>query len=97
MTKRTRKLNKRRLLTITCIALLVYIGVLLLQQEGMLHSLDQQKQDIQKEIETVKVEGKEFESAIDYTESDSFVEQEARDKLGLVKDGELQFVVKPED
>ncbi|MFZ5975628.1 MAG: FtsB family cell division protein [Bacillota bacterium] len=95
--KRTKKLNKRRLLKIACVALLVYIGVLLLQQEGMLHALDQEKQQIQKEIETVKAEGKEYQNAIDYADSESFVEKEARDKLGMIKDGELQFIVKPKE
>lgn len=94
---RNRKLNKRRLLTIACIALLVYIGVMFIVQEDKLHALDQQKQEIQTQIKEVQAEGREYESAIDYAGSDGFVEKEARDKLGMVKENELQFVAKPED
>lgn len=94
---KTRKLNRRRLLTIACIAMLAYIGVLFIQQEVELHSIEQQKQELQQQIEQVQAEGKAYWSAIEKAGSESYVEQEARDKLGLVKDGELQFIAKPED
>ena len=95
--KRIRKLNKKRLLTITCVALLVYIGVVLIVQEDKLHALDAQKQEIRAQIEEIQDEGREYESAIEYAESEGYVEQEARDKLGMVKEGELQFIAKPQD
>jgi cell division protein FtsB len=95
--KKTRKLNKRRLLTVTCIALLAYFGVLVIQQEIELHSIEQQKQELQQQIEEAQAEGNAYRSAIEKVESETYVEREARDKLGLVKDGELQFIAKPED
>jgi len=77
--------------------MLAYIGVLFIQQEVELHSIEQQKQEMQQQIEQVQAEGKSYQTAIEKADSDSYVEQEARDKLGLVKDGELQFIAKPED
>lgn len=97
MAKKTRKLNKKRLLTIACAVLLVYLGVTMISQECLLHSLGQQKQEIKKEIETVKAQGDEYKSTTENSSSADFVEKEARDKLGMVKDNELQFIVKPQE
>jgi len=82
---------------IACIAMLAYIGILFIQQESELHAIEQQKLELQEQIEQTQAEGESYQSAIDKAESDSYVEQEARDKLGLIKDGELQFIAKPEE
>jgi len=81
-----RRMNKKRLLTVLCIVLLLYIVVLFLQQESTLASLRLEKEQLKTQISQTKAEGETYKKALQ-----KYIEKEARDKLGMIKEGELQF------
>jgi cell division protein FtsB len=86
-----RRINKKRMLTVLCIVLLLYIVVLFLQQESTFASLRLKEEELKTQISQTKAEGEAYRKVLQETGSDKYIEQEARDKLGMIKEGELQF------
>ncbi|NLS44906.1 MAG: septum formation initiator family protein [Firmicutes bacterium] len=52
---------------------------------------------VEREIEVWEKRCKELHTQIDYLSSDEYIEKIAREKLGLVKPGEIQFIVTDPD
>ena len=85
--------NKRTILGITAVVC-VLMAVLLVQGSslrGKLAANENREQELQQQIDAEQQRTEEIEDLQDYMKSDEYAEKTAREKLGLVKDGEILF------
>ncbi|NSG81926.1 cell division protein FtsH [Blautia schinkii] len=78
---------------ITVIAL-VMLGSLMMQARTLQNRLDyynSKASALEKSIESEKDRTKEIDAEKEYMKTDEYVEEAAREKLGLVKDNEIVF------
>lgn len=76
-----------------CICILVFVSVGLFKGMVQSRSVVDEIADIKEEIISVEKRNAEYEELIKYLQSDEFVEQEARLKLGLKKPGEAMVII----
>ncbi len=93
--KRKKKIgyNYLGMMGIAVIAL-VLLGSLMLQTKTLQSRLDyydSKTSDLEKAIENEKDRTKEIDAEKEYMKTDEYVEEAAREKLGLVKDNEIVF------
>lgn len=86
--------NKRKLKikTLLIIAFIGYILVTLVQQQFTLMRLDSKYNDIKTKEDYAIKENKSLNLQEKYIKTDSFIENQARQKLGLIKKGEIMYV-----
>ena len=85
--------SKRTILGITAVVC-VLMAVLLVQGSslrGKLAANENREQELQQQIDAEQQRTEEIEDLQDYMKSDEYAEKTAREKLGLVKDGENLF------
>ena len=85
--------SKRTILGITAVVC-VLMAVLLVQGsslQGKLAANENREQELQQQIDAEQQRTEEIEDLQDYMKSDEYAEKTAREKLGLVKDGEILF------
>ena len=85
--------SKRTILGITAVVC-VLMAVLLVQGSslrGKLAANENREQELQQQIDAEQQRTEEIEDLQDYMKSDEYAEKTAREKLGLVKDGEILF------
>ena len=73
---------------------LVLLGSLMVQSKGLQQRLDyynSKAATLEKSIDSEKERTKEIEAQKEYLKTDEYVEEAAREKLGLVKDNEIVF------
>lgn len=57
------------------------------------HQINQETEQLQTEIEKLEANSKDFNNLLIYLNSNEFIEEEARTKLGLKKDGEQIVII----
>lgn len=78
--------------------LLLYLAVSFTLQFKKLNTLQQDLKVMQEQVKQLQERNAELNEQLKKVQSDSYVEQIAREKLGLVKPGEARIVqVKPEN
>ncbi|MCD4705458.1 septum formation initiator family protein [bacterium] len=77
---------------LSVISILFLVGVFL-NGYNENRATNQNLESLKKEIEDLEKDNQEFSRLIEYFNSSSFVEKEAREKLGLKKDGEKVVAV----
>ncbi len=85
--------NYLGMMGITVIAL-VMLGSLMMQTKTLQNRLDyynSKASALEKSIESEKERTKEIDAEEEYMKTDEYVEEAAREKLGLVKDNEIVF------
>ncbi len=93
--KRKKKMNARRatMIGITFVVLLLFVSMLVLTSS--LHKKVEadalKKAAIEQQILDEQARTGEIEDLEDYMKSDEYIEQVAKDKLGMVNDGEIIF------
>jgi len=82
---------------IFCVAL--FLAILFGLANGTIknYKVDTEIQDLQNEIKALEGQNQEFDQLINYLKSESFIEQEAKLKLGLKKPGENMVVIPQTD
>lgn len=81
------------MLCISLVAVLLF-GILLWQSRdlaGELAEYKKQERSLTKKVEEEKARTKEIDERKEYMQTDAYVEEAARDRLGLVKDNEIIF------
>ena len=90
-----RKKNQNRFSMFLAILVLVVLfvagGIRGIFLNGKLKELDAKKTELQTQIEKEKQREKEIEEYGKYTQTDEYVEEMAREKLGLVREDEIIF------
>lgn len=84
--------SKSRLPLLAFLVLLFYLAVSFTFQFGRLSVLRLEMQNTQKQIAELQSKNTELREQLKQIQSDSYLEQIAREKLGLVKSGEVRIV-----
>ncbi len=79
------------LAVLVMLVILAAVGVRGYYLSQKLSEYDRKKAEIQAQIEEEKIKSREIEEYAKYVQTDEFIEEYARDKLGLVKEGEILF------
>lgn len=95
MAKKNRKKNKRmKTASLAGIICVLIIGVVLYSQEVKLRAIYAEQQELQQQIAGQEEEMDRLEYMIEYTGTESYLIQYAREKLGYVLPDEIKFDVK---
>ncbi|SNX54036.1 septum formation initiator family protein [Thermoanaerobacterium sp. RBIITD] len=84
--------NKIRIKTILIGIFIIYVAFTFVKQQITLNMLDEKYNEIKSKEIAVQIENKELNNQIKYIETDKFIENEARQKLGLIKKGEIMYI-----
>ena len=93
MTRKTYVLKFRTKLLLVLL-FLGYFLTILVRQEFDMHGQQDRIVGLQQEISQVQHDNEVLSRQIDHTQSDEYIEQAARDRLGWVKEGETIFIEK---
>ncbi|WP_274893862.1 septum formation initiator family protein [Thermoanaerobacterium sp. R66] len=74
------------------ILFVVYILFTLVKQQITLNVLDKKLNAAITQVNAAEEENKKLNNQIKYIKTDEFIENEARQKLGLIKKGEIMFI-----
>lgn len=74
---------------------LVYFVYTFTVQQLKINDLKRQEMELSREIERLSAERAELQKEIELLNTDSYIEELARDQLGLVKPGEILYKVSP--
>lgn len=86
------KVKKTSVVTkIVIVALIVYAVVSLISVRGKTAEAQQQKTELQQKVTQMAEANAELQYGIDHSTDDQTIEDIAREKLGLVKPGEVIF------
>jgi len=83
----------KRILRFLLLAILIMAIVSLSQRTADLISRAQKWQEEKKNLTKIEKENEEMKAYLEYIESDFFLEKEARESLGLSKEGEMVVVL----
>ena len=86
------RLTKNKIPLIVGIILAVYLGLSLVNQFNKLQVMHGDLDLMQKEVDTLKAKNESLREELKNVQSNAYVEQMAREKLGLVKPGEKRIV-----
>lgn len=92
MQQKQNKKRVRRMLVYTCgaVCMVMFVCVLLSQQAKM-KQIKQQQQILQEEYDALQTEQERVTRMIAHVQSDAFILQYARDKLGYLLPGDIKF------
>lgn len=91
------RLSRSKLPLIIFTVLLLYVSISLGTRFDQLHAMQRDLQAIEAEIKEISTKNAGLQKQLENLQSDKYVEQVAREKLGLVKPGESRIVpVQPE-
>ena len=90
--QRTFRLSRSRLPLIIVGLLLLYVAFSLGSRFDSLYTMQRDLQAIQAEVHELRELNQELNKKLQLLQSDAYVEQKAREKLGLVKPGETRIV-----
>lgn len=91
MTK-TKLENIVRLVTVLATLVLVFVTVLAISLYVKASVLSSKNSSLDKQIEDLSITKTELEQGIDVRKSDAYIEQKARENLGMVKKGEAIYI-----
>ena len=83
---------KRLATTIVVMGLLLYAGCVFVEQENQMKNLNKEKQKYASLIDEAKLKSEELKETKSRINTDEYIEQYAREKLGLVMPYEIIFV-----
>lgn len=90
--RRTFQLSRSRLPLLVVGLLLLYVSISLGSRFDSLNTMQRDLQAIQTEVEELRAVNRDLSKELELLRSDAYVEQVAREKLGLVKPGETRIV-----
>ena len=73
------------------LAILVYAVVTILNQSQVIKEQDERQAELVRQKESLEAEINALENELEYIGSDEYIEQEARERLGWVKEDEIVF------
>lgn len=97
MTNDKRNRNGRKPIGFLVFVLILLIGVVSVQISNLYlknNELEKEAQQLEQEIERELREQKDLLEYKEYINSTEYIEQSAREKLGLIKPGEILFITK---
>lgn len=96
--RRRLRFNKKRLPVLLIAVLLCYLVLSFFSQFHRLDAMQQDVKQLQDQLADLQRKNAELKQQLKMVQSDEYIEQVARERLGLVKPGEARIVpVKPEE
>lgn len=92
--KKKKKKKKVGVLKIIVFAMLLYIMVIMINQNKLMKELEGKKMVLQKEIHILEEEVDDLSKELENSDSLEFIEKVARDELGMVKPREIVVIDK---
>jgi len=92
--KITKLFYSPKFITLVGFIILILISIPLVKNISKRYAINQEVMDLENEIKDLESKNRDFKSFVSYLESDQFVEEQARLKLGLKKPGEDVVVLK---
>ena len=92
--KITKLFYSPKFITLVGFIVLILVSIPLAKNISRRYLVDQEIMDLEQEITDLESKNKDFKDFVSYLESDQFVEEQARLKLGLKKPGEEVVVLK---
>ncbi|MBE3588476.1 MAG: septum formation initiator family protein, partial [Thermoanaerobacteraceae bacterium] len=97
VTRRRLRFNGKRLPVLVVVLLFVYLALSFVAQYQRLEAMQRDLGQLQVQLEELQKRNTELREQLKQVQSDSYIEQVARQRLGLVKPGESRVVpVKPQ-
>ncbi len=86
--------KRRRFVLVICVVLpiVLYAGFVFARNLKTYNSLKGQLENANEELYEVQQENEQLEQEVEYTKTDDFIVQKARELLGYVKPGEVKYV-----
>ncbi|ADL67842.1 FtsB family cell division protein [Thermoanaerobacterium thermosaccharolyticum] len=84
--------SKIKFKTILLLLFVAYVAFTFVKQQITLNILDNRLNAVTSKVNAAEEENKKLNNQIKYIKTNEFIENEARQKLGLVKKGEIMFV-----
>ncbi|MDK2805811.1 MAG: cell division protein DivIC [Thermoanaerobacterium sp.] len=84
--------SKIKFKTILLLLFVVYVAFTFVKQQITLNILDNKLNVVTSKVNAAEEENKRLNDQIKYIKTNEFIENEARQKLGLIKKGEIMFV-----
>ncbi len=91
-TVRRFRFSRSKLPLIIIVLLLLYVSFSLGTRLDQLYAMQRDLQAIQAEVKELREKNARLQKQLEKLQSDAYIEQVAREKLGLVKDGEARIV-----
>lgn len=93
--RRPQKTRMRHMLAKYCVyAVVCYLAFSFVSRALRIRNLLLEQQAVQQQIAFYEEHLKQLSQKLQEADSDAFIEKEARERLGLVKPGEIQYVIK---
>lgn len=91
--KKRKSQSKTAMVSITFVVGILFLGMMgkSMNLQNQLFSYDSQISDLDRQIEEEEGRTTEIDDLKEYMETDGYVEETAREKLGLVKENEIVF------
>ncbi|GAA0117184.1 MULTISPECIES: FtsB family cell division protein [Clostridium] len=70
----------------------IYISYVLIQQQVIMHRQNKELTNYTVEHDRLKKENKKLQDEVELSKTDKYIEKLAREKLGLIKDGETPVI-----
>ncbi|NCO79828.1 hypothetical protein CO116_03000 [Candidatus Falkowbacteria bacterium CG_4_9_14_3_um_filter_38_19] len=85
--------SSQKLLALLGLIIIILISLPLAKNVSRRYRINQEIKELEKEISALENKNLDFKELVSYLESDQFVEEQARLKLGLKKEGEAVAVI----
>ncbi|MFW5787293.1 MAG: FtsB family cell division protein [Bacillota bacterium] len=82
----------KKVLIIILVVLLIFMGTKFYRNAVRINELENEISNLNKDIENTREENDEMELMLENIDEDEFIEKMAREKLGLVKPGEILLI-----
>ena len=79
------------LITVVLVTMLAVVGIKSIEMRGRVSALSEKEAELNEEIKQEQARSDELDQYEKYTQTKKYVEDVAKDKLGLVHDGEILF------
>ena len=93
--KSQRRKTLYKLITLVGMVVLVFVSIALGKEVYRRHQINQEIDAVKQDIEELERKNHEMQALVDYLNTDSFKEIQARQNLGLQKEGEVAVAVEP--
>lgn len=85
-------IKNKKIKNLLLVILLGYVGYILVSQQIIMHRQKKEIKAYNVEAQKLKDENKKLQDEINLSKSDKYIEKLAREKLGLVKEGETPVI-----
>ena len=80
------------MVTVVATVVLVFMVAMVIGQSIELNKLNNQSKLLDAQIERLMATKTELTDGIEYRASDTYIEEQARENLGMIKDGEVVYI-----